>query len=48
MYGNVGGIGNQLPLTVKDGTGKVEALFDVDRVAGFLQGCTHLFCHGAK
>ena len=41
--GNVGGVGDELPVGVEDGAGEVETLFDVDGGAGVLQGDAHFF-----
>ena len=38
----MGGIGHQPAFTIKQGTGKIQAFLDIHRVAGLLQGRTHL------
>ena len=43
VHGHVRSIGDQLSRLVKNGTGKIQALFDVDRVRRVLQLQTHLF-----
>ena len=40
------GVGDEAAVGVEDGAGEVEALFDVGRDAGLLQGTAHLLGDG--
>ena len=42
MNWDVGRIGDEVPLGIEDGTGEVQALFDIDRRASVLQRKSHL------
>ena len=46
--GDMGSIGHELSLLVEDGAGEVEALLDIDRGAGVLQGNAHLLGNGTE
>ncbi len=48
MDGDVGGVGDELALGVEEGAGEVEAFFDVDGVAGVLEGDAHFIGDGLK
>ncbi len=43
MHRNMGGIGNQFAIGIKDGAGKIEPVFDVGRPRRSLQSVAHLF-----
>lgn len=46
MDGNMGGIGDKISASVKDGIGKVQPFFDVSGNGGLLEGAPHLLAYG--